>query len=297
MATKPQITELTEAQKALQLVYRDKWIEIGLSTTPASRMASEAAICDAYEIAGLERPPLFVWEPDPFHGALTVMRLWQEATGEVLKEAPMPCYGLHDAAWLAYYDYTGEVLGVAECDRLKPLQEVAKTTGWWWPYDTVCVVTPKPSAIHRDAAGRLHCENGPALDYTGHWGVWAWHGTRVTRRIIEQPETITANEILTEPNAEIARIMLERMGEEKFFLQSKPTILHADVDGAGQPRRLLSVDTPNDPEGKIVVCEVICPSTGHRALLRVEANITRCDVAIAWTWGMTLDEYHPIQET
>ncbi len=84
----------------------------------------------------------------------------------------------------------------------------------------------------------------------------------------------------------------------RFFDELNADVLHTDVDGAGQPRRLLSVAVPRDltVDQKIVAVHVTCPSTGHEYLLRVPPTMTRCDEAVAWTFGMNADKYAPVVE-
>ena len=55
------ISVLTKAQEAALTTYRDKWIAIGLSTTPTDRVKAEAALVRCYELAGLVPPKEFIW--------------------------------------------------------------------------------------------------------------------------------------------------------------------------------------------------------------------------------------------
>jgi hypothetical protein len=201
-----------------------------------------------------------------------------------------------DAWWLSFYAYCVEVLELPDPGAVSPLLTLARECGWWWPFAGACIASEKPSAIHHDERGRLHCDDGPALDYQGTYGVWAIHGVRVPREVVEHPEDLHAATVLTERNAEVARVMLDRIGMERFIAETQPQELHRDVDGAEQPRRLLCIDTPNDPDRRVVVCEVRCPSTGSRYLLRVPPHIRRCDEAIAWTYGLEPSEYRPLVE-
>jgi hypothetical protein len=59
-----------------------------------------------------------------------------------------------------------------------------------------------------------------------------WHGVRVSRQIIEQPQTITVSQVLAEKNQEVRRIMLTRMGEEKFLHEGGATKLQSDDYGS-----------------------------------------------------------------
>ena len=62
----------------------------------------------------------------------------------------------------------------------------------------------------------MHCETGPAIAWPG-WALWMWHGVRVTEQIVMHPETITAEQIKAETNAEVRRVMMQRYGAERFM--------------------------------------------------------------------------------
>jgi hypothetical protein len=65
------ILELTEEQIALQKVYRDKWIEIGLCTDPANRQDAERAIKLMYKQANFKEPKKIIWCDSPLAAAIT----------------------------------------------------------------------------------------------------------------------------------------------------------------------------------------------------------------------------------
>ena len=121
-----------------------------------------------------------------------------------------------------------------------------------------------------------------------------WRGVRIDARIAFWPETITAAQVLAEENAEVRRVMLERMGAEKFVAEADATVLDEDADPGG--RRLLSVPLAGDEP--LVCVEVRCPSTDDVYLLRVPPGTTTCRQAIAWTAGFDdADQYAPVAET
>lgn len=109
------------------------------------------------------------------------------------------------------------------------------------------------------------------------------------KRIIEQPETITAKEILAEENAETRRVMIERIGMERFITESKAKVIHSHERGD-----LFSIDLAGDPEGVLRSVRVTDPSTGRIYFLRVPPTIKRADDAVAWTFGFDLEkDYRP----
>ena len=122
-----------------------------------------------------------------------------------------------------------------------------------------------------------------------------WRGVPVTARIAFFPETFSGEEILGEPNAEVRRVMMERVGFERFLGEVKPEVLHADRDRGGE-RRLLRIQLANDEP--IVLVSLHCPSTGRHYLVRVPPDKRTCHEAVAWTAGFdNPDEYQPLEET
>lgn len=122
-----------------------------------------------------------------------------------------------------------------------------------------------------------------------------WNGVNVTGQVAFHPETLTANQALTEENAELRRVMLERIGTERFVAEAQPQDLDADTDSGG-PRRLLRIEVADDEP--LIALQVYDPSTGRQYLLRVPPDIETCRQAAAWIAGFdNPDDYQPIMET
>lgn len=122
-----------------------------------------------------------------------------------------------------------------------------------------------------------------------------WRGVPIDARIAFQPETITAAEVLAADNAELRRVLLERMGYEAFLQEAKAKLIHQDTDPGGE-RRLLRVPLPDDED--LVCLAVYCPSTGRQYVLRVPPPMRTCHQAAAWIAGFDDPKlYQPIKET
>ncbi|WP_231933553.1 DUF6745 domain-containing protein [Micromonospora coxensis] len=78
-------------------------------------------------------------------------------------DGPVPVcwYGQQDASWIAYYDVLHR-LGLArygpdEAAHLDAWAGLARSCGWWWPGEEVCVVVDRPEAIRTEAvSGTAH---------------------------------------------------------------------------------------------------------------------------------------------
>lgn len=122
-----------------------------------------------------------------------------------------------------------------------------------------------------------------------------WRGVPISERIAFRPETITVREVTEQANAELRRVLLSRMGYEKFLQEADARTLDQDHDPGGE-RRLLQVALPNDEA--LVCLAVFCPSTGRQYMLRVPPSVRSCRQAAAWIAGFdSADDYRPIAET
>lgn len=122
-----------------------------------------------------------------------------------------------------------------------------------------------------------------------------WRGVPIDERIAFRPEEIASEEVLAERNAELRRVLLERMGFERFLSQARAEVVDADRDPGGE-RRLLRV--PLEGDEPLVCVSVRCPSTGRQYIIRVPPNMETCRQAVAWTAGFDdADQYRPQIET
>lgn len=121
-----------------------------------------------------------------------------------------------------------------------------------------------------------------------------WRGMAVRPAVVFHPETLPPAEILGEPNTELRRIMLERVGLDVVLSKSGATVLNEDTDPGG-PRRLLEIKVGLH---RHLYLHCRCPSTGRQYLLRVPPHIGDCRSAAAWLAGFdNPNEYRPVQET
>lgn len=122
-----------------------------------------------------------------------------------------------------------------------------------------------------------------------------WRTVRIDERIAFHPETLTAKEILTQDNAELRRVMIERMGYLRFAEDAEAEILD-EAEDAGGETQLLRIPLGDDEP--LVGLSCSCPSTGRRYLLRVPPTVMSCHEAAAWMAGYDdPKKYKPIIET
>ncbi|MET8352237.1 DUF6745 domain-containing protein [Micromonospora sp. NPDC005206] len=89
------------------------------------------------------------------HGYYLPVRATMAGGGPV----PVCWYGQQDASWVAYYD-TLHRLGLArygpnEAEHLNAWANLARSCGWWWPAEDVCVVVDRPQEIRTEPVSAM----------------------------------------------------------------------------------------------------------------------------------------------
>ncbi|MGW1669775.1 DUF6745 domain-containing protein [Streptomyces sp. NPDC002324] len=194
--------------------------------------------------------------------------------------------GQHDAAWLSAFDAAPGLDGLAE---------VARTAGWWWPYEKLAVVAERPVELHRDEAGRLDRGDGPALAYADGFTLHAWRGLPVPGAFLDRLGSLTPAEIRAEENAELRRVMLEFYGYDRYLEESGAKPVHRDETGV-----LWRIALPGDED--VVMVEVVNSTpepdgTSRTYWLRVPPATTTARAGVAWTFGLSAEAYEPLRQT
>lgn len=134
------------------------------------------------------------------------------------ESAEASLFGQHDAWWLAFYDYFGTVCGLrTQTKKLAGLWELSKSAGWALPYAKICWVSERHHILKRNERGQLHAIAGPAVEYPDGWKIYALNGIRVPATLVETlAEELNPLLFITEPNAEIRREILRKVGIDRF---------------------------------------------------------------------------------
>ncbi|MEV1003685.1 DUF6745 domain-containing protein [Nonomuraea sp. NPDC050202] len=178
---------------------------------------------------------------------------------------------------------------------------------WWWPFRNFVLFCPPPDGLHEEQSGegevarrRLHRADGPAVTWADGFGLYFWHGTHVPRAVID--DSLTADEIIREPNAEIRRCAIERRGWDRFVIEARLAQIGPAAPDPGNPGQTLTLH--DVPEGvyptsvRVLLCTngtVERDGTRRRFGLTVPADCTDPIEAAAWTYGLTPAQYAQAQ--
>lgn len=246
------IKELTKEQEAMIPVYRDKGLAIGNSTEPANWDVADQAIKELYEFSGLPLPEKIYHCGSPYEA----QKLINELTGEDPKKYHSTHgygYGQHESYWIYTYGYYIDVLKVKVDEKaergLAIMQRLCESSGFHYIFDKFAIICDRPSEIHLNENNELHNPDGPAVVYRdGYNNIYAINGHYIpaesAKKIIFHPETITIDDINSESNAEIARMLIEKYDMGRYLIETGAKILDVDALGLdGSATRTLVQDS------------------------------------------------------
>ncbi len=178
----------------------------------------------------------------------------------------------------------------------RPFVDLLEAGVWlFWPIETAVIAVPRPAV--RTAFGALHCDNAPAVEWTGGAHYYFLHGDRVSAALVARPEAITTQDILRELNPRIRRDMLRRIGHDRFLRDVRARPVQVDRFGA-----LYRIPLPSSGDEPLTLVRVLNSTpepdgTRKPYFLEVPPTVTTPREAVAWTFGLSADEYDPARET
>lgn len=249
------IEKLTKEQESKLDEYRDKWIAIGLATQkkPINKEVVSEIIGRVYKNGGLPPPERVVFCQSP----IDIKKKYSDMCDDELKNYSGDCiYGQHDANWLAFYEFFRLECGlVEETDIIVPSIELAYHTNWCLPFDKICFVSEKPITC-RMKNGRLHSDEGPAIEYADGFSVYALNGVRINDIKHLLSKDTKPKDILKIKNVEQRAEFIKWYGVEKMFKDLKPKRLDREKGYElyqlkiyeDSPRIYLKMDNPSVDE-------------------------------------------------
>jgi hypothetical protein len=83
---------------------------------------------------------------------------------------------LGDIGWVAFVSFMRDVIGVHVDESFSIEEELAGSCGWIGWYENAVAISDRPTAIHRNATGQLHCSSGPSITYRDGCRLHHLHG-------------------------------------------------------------------------------------------------------------------------
>lgn len=199
---------------------------------------------------------------------------------------------------VAHYDALRRMTGVAfdpDQTRLFELWAAqARTCGWWWPREHVCVISERPVTVRTEVgsdlgAVRLHDADGPAVRYADGWDLYAWHGTRVPPWVITDP---CAWRISGEPNVEVRRCAIENIGWGPYIEEAGLRLVASAPDPGNPGSELRLYDMRAETKVLLAVNgSVERDGRRRRYGLTVPGFLQDPLAAAGWTYGLSAEQY------
>ncbi|MCS3879534.1 hypothetical protein M2359_003163 [Gordonia amarae] len=213
-------------------------------------------------------------------------------------------YGQHEGHRFAHYDaFRRHGLTTFRSDDnhfLDIFAAVTASTGWWWALPDVCIMADRPTALHTESIPgslhgerRLHHHGSPAIEFADGQQVFALHGTIVPQWVLDDP---TVERIANEPNIEIRRCAIERLGWDGYLAAADLTLIHSAPDPGNPGQRLSLYSTPLawlNGERLLLVENGSLERDGHRRRygLHVPGDVSNALDAAGWTYGISGADY------
>lgn len=191
------------------------------------------------------------------HHHNAIEELTAEEFREAVRSALRPALWGQMEYWASFYLYCkhiGVEYAPEDRERLDLWAEIAQSCGWWWPYENLAILTDRPVAIRWDtnsvnerATPVLHCDGGPAVEFSDGWGIYALNGVRVPREVAETPANkLDAHWLVRERNAEARREIARKIGMERILADLNAKVVDSKtkytLDGRAHPYELLMLD-------------------------------------------------------
>ena len=203
--------------------------------------------------------------------------------------------------WDSYLTAARDILGLnlsvhAKC---KYWEESAIHGSFRTMHSEFCIVSDFPEILKKDEQNRPHSDVGPSHRWRDGWELYHIHGVRVTKQIVDAPHTLTVQQIEIEENVEVRRVMIERFGQIRFLKESGAEAINNENMG-GREYTLYRKQIQNDEPILMVKCINATQEPDgsfHEYFIRVHPDTETALGAVAWTFGISQEEYAPLRET
>ena len=194
------------------------------------------------------------------------------------------------SAWESFLSFFREIAKLPiDYSKYDAWQQLALHSGPRIVHPEFCMISDRPRTLLVDEQNRPHCADGPFCKWSDGSALYSYHGVRVPWTIIEQPHLISAKAVLAEPNAEIRRVMIERMGIDRFAQDAG--LKAAQEDDCGKLYRL------DDETTFVEVVNATPEADGsfRRYFLAAKPNARTAADAVADTFGVNEATYRALK--
>ena len=221
-----------------------------------------------------------------------LLSIWQARAFESLPAMGAPADhldGIEDAARAFAAERAG-AMGDALC-----FAQIAFQLDRLYPFGDTAVAVLPANHVAVDGEERLHSGNGPALNWADGTSVAMWHGQAIDADLVDQTMPLSRSIIALEFDPGRRRVLIERFGLGRYMLECGATEIQSDPCGT-----LYRLEQRfEEPIVSIRVVNHTMDTNGHfeEFWLRVPPTMGSAREAVAWTFGLSVEEYRPVLQS
>lgn len=227
-----QITQLTPEQEAQIPEYVTKYVGIGLNTERIDPAKAEEFALRLYAFLKREPPTVICTEGINSAWETTVLCAIAQDQNISFKEAKEkhsdevskitfvePFFdGQFCASYVGWFNYMKSI-GV-KIDAETFVYEDATQFGPIWAMEKYCIFSDRMLECHRNAAGQLHKNGGPAVKYVDGTAVYFLNGVSVPQWLAESDDhSLDPKQFATIQNVEVRREFIRKVGVDRICLE------------------------------------------------------------------------------
>jgi len=284
-------TKLTPEQQEKLIEFRDECLAIGLSCEPVDAQLATETISAAYKIMGLKVPEIRIVS-SPLAANKLINKISKKKANNYTATY---LWGASDIYWIAFYLFPEMYLGITypkeSSEKLHIMYEIAKNTGWWYPFENLCIVSDRPEYIKCDDQKRLHSATGPAILYRDGFAVYQYHGVDIPKEWILE-KNLTPAQALTWKNVEQRNAACQILGWKDILKSLEAEIIDADPNP--YLGTLYSATMPGGVEQKFLAAKC---GTGREIVILASSKAKTAREAGALSYGIPVTDYNPEART
>jgi hypothetical protein len=205
---------------------------------------------------------------------------------DIMKNSSRYC-DLSDFMWVPPYDFFNRS-GIAKSDVCEKYAGIVKCCAFaTFMYENCVFAVQPPVHLSRNASGRLHSTEGPAVRFRDGSSYYFINGHNVPAYIFERKDTLTREEFLSTRNAELRAAMYGVQGHKKMMeILGAETVNTSEIQHANGDIETVELLKTRDVFPEIghepfAWVRLTCPSTGKNYLLGVDPKHTNAAEAVA----------------
>ena len=202
-----------------------------------------------------------------------------------------------DMCWISsgsLANWVGGLLDLQTSHNLRIIDRIRRQCHWWYPFENVVVASERPVDVDWDRPHRLHCKDGPSVEFADGFKLFSWHGCNVPPHWITDRSILQPEEVLQQESMEVRVAGASIVGWERMSRVLDGHVI--DDSGAEEIGQLVELRFPEPAR----FLKAICPDEG--TIIEPVPHVSDLDglpintahAAQAWLSNCAQAEYSPV---